>query len=160
MLLCFLAAGDDILSFNTPSDGTLQLLTLVQYPPFPTHHQLKNATPTLNKTLLFCERETMPVSEPKPGWRPCRSSRQKPPPPPLLSSGPDPSVRAGTAPSKHSEHFFFSLHDDPYRSPASLPGAGSQEERGKFPQRMTSFLRGRARPPFFLVLPSVGSDCP
>lgn len=33
--------------FNTLNDGTVWLLTVVQYPPFPTHHHLKNATPTL-----------------------------------------------------------------------------------------------------------------
>lgn len=148
VLLCFLAGGDDILSFNTLADGTLQLLSLVQYPPFPTHHQLKNATPTLTQGIVIllvrinaCKRSVAWL-----GATLVQKWLAKPPPrcPPL-----QPRSLCARARFLTNILSIFCSCDDPCWSPASLPGAGSHAERGKFPQKMTSFqLRCWARPPF------------
>lgn len=117
-------------SFNTLADGTLRLLTLVQHPPFPTHHQLKNATPTLKPAIVI-----QPVWNKRdlwPGWG--QGGAEVPPPP-----SPDPPVWTRDRLLTNILSIFGSC-DDPRRSPASLPGAGSRQRRGKFPPRTTSSL--------------------
>lgn len=128
VLLCFLAGGDDILkfqhtrwwnTFNSCATSSLSNTSSVEecYTHIKTSHCYRTSV-----------KQTRSVAWLGPGW--CRSA-----PPP----SPDPPVWARDRLLTNILSIFGSC-DDPRRSPASLPGAGSRQQRGKFPPRTTSSL--------------------
>lgn len=137
-------------SFNTLADGTLRLLTLVQHPPFPTHHQLKNATPTLKPAIVI-----QPVWNKRdlwPGWG--QGGAEVPPHPAQI-----PPCERGTSFLQTFWAFLVPAMTPTGAPRLSLELAHASREGNSHPGRPLPSFQAGARPPF-LLLPSMGSDCP